>query len=60
MPKNWSESRDHVDRMVPLKRVPASVRFVSAEPLLESLLPINLEGIHQVITGGSLATAPGP
>ncbi len=46
------ESRDHVDRMVPLKRVPAAVRFVSAEPLLESLLPINLEGIHQVITGG--------
>lgn len=28
------------------------MRFVSAEPLLESLLPINLEGIHQVITGG--------
>lgn len=46
------ESRDWVDRLAALRKVPAAVRFVSAEPLLMSLLPINLEGIHQVIAGG--------
>ena len=35
-----------------LRRSKAKVRFLSAEPLLASLLPINLDGIHQVIVGG--------
>jgi protein gp37 len=35
-----------------LRRVPAAVRFVSAEPLLAPLLPLNLEGIHWLIAGG--------
>ncbi|MFZ5440478.1 MAG: DUF5131 family protein [Myxococcota bacterium] len=35
-----------------LRRIPAAVRFLSVEPLLESVKGINLEGIHWVITGG--------
>jgi protein gp37 len=35
-----------------LRRVPAAVRFVSAEPLLGSLADIDLEGIHWLIAGG--------
>ena len=35
-----------------LRRLPAAVRFVSAEPLLASLNGINLEGIHWLIAGG--------
>jgi len=35
-----------------LRRSKAKVRFVSAEPLVTSLMPLNLEGIHQVIVGG--------
>jgi len=32
--------------------VPATVRFVSAEPLLGPLPSLNLDGIHWLITGG--------
>jgi protein gp37 len=32
--------------------VPAKVRFLSIEPLLEDLGEINLDGIHWVIVGG--------
>jgi protein gp37 len=35
-----------------LRRSGAKVRFVSAEPLLSSLLPLDLSGIDQVIVGG--------
>jgi len=35
-----------------LRQVPASVRFISAEPLLGPLENLNLEGIHWLITGG--------
>lgn len=35
-----------------LRRVPAAVRFVSAEPLLGSLAIMNLDGIDWVIAGG--------
>jgi protein gp37 len=38
---------------IPLLRgVPAGMRFLSIEPLLEDLGPINLKGIHWVIVGG--------
>jgi protein gp37 len=47
------ENRRHgllrVDR---LRKSPAKVRFLSIEPLLEHLGPINLEGINWVIVGG--------
>jgi protein gp37 len=35
-----------------LREVPAHVRFISAEPLLGSLISLSLRGIHWVITGG--------
>ena len=35
-----------------LRRVPARIRFLSAEPLLEDSEAVNLEGIHWVIVGG--------
>jgi protein gp37 len=35
-----------------LRRVPAAVRFISAEPLIGPIDRLNLEGIHWVITGG--------
>ncbi|MEW6750614.1 MAG: phage Gp37/Gp68 family protein [Candidatus Latescibacterota bacterium] len=39
-------------RLDHLRGLPASVRFVSAEPLLEDLGKIDLTGIHWVIVGG--------
>src|SRR5687767_14554237 len=35
-----------------LRRVPAAVRFISAEPLLAALPHLNLSGIHWLIAGG--------
>jgi protein gp37 len=35
-----------------LRRVPARVRFLSVEPLLEDLAPLDLDGIQWVIVGG--------
>jgi protein gp37 len=35
-----------------LREVPASVRFLSCEPLLSALPSLNLDGLHWVITGG--------
>lgn len=35
-----------------LRQVPAKVRFLSLEPLVEDLGELNLEGIHWVIVGG--------
>jgi protein gp37 len=46
------EHRDYFWRIDYLRRVPAAVRFVSAEPLLGSLAGINLHGIHWLIAGG--------
>jgi protein gp37 len=39
-------------RIDQLKRVPAHLRFISAEPLLGPLTSLELSGIHWVITGG--------
>jgi protein gp37 len=35
-----------------LRKAKARTRFLSLEPLLESLVPLNLAGIHWVIVGG--------
>jgi protein gp37 len=35
-----------------LRTIPAAVRFLSVEPLLEDLGPLDLSGIHWVIVGG--------
>ena len=39
-------------RIASLRAVPAAVRFLSVEPLLESLGHLNLAGIHWIIVGG--------
>jgi protein gp37 len=46
------ESLEYRWRIDALRRVPAGVRFVSAEPLLAALPTLNLGGIHWVIAGG--------
>jgi len=56
-PKNlWMgvsvESAEVTWRIAHLKRVPASVRFLSVEPLLGPIRALPLDGIHWVIVGG--------
>lgn len=47
------EDRKHgVPRIDHLRKVPARVRFLSVEPLLEDLGELDLSGIHWVIIGG--------
>lgn len=47
------ENRKHgVPRIDYLRRVPARVRFLSVEPLLEHVGELDLSGIHWVIVGG--------
>lgn len=46
------ESRDTTWRLDELRKVPAAVRFVSCEPLLECLTDIDLSGIDWLIAGG--------
>lgn len=46
------ESNEYTWRANYLRNVPASVRFISAEPLLGPLTSLNLKGIHWLITGG--------
>ncbi len=47
------ENREHgLPRIESLRRIPASVRFISAEPLLENLGIVDFIGIHWVIVGG--------
>ncbi len=46
------EDRAAKSRIVALRKVPAAVRFLSVEPLLESLGTLDLRGIHWVIVGG--------
>ncbi len=46
------ESQKYMYRIDDLRRVPAVVRFVSLEPLLEDLGKLDLTGIHWVIVGG--------
>ena len=45
------ENRKQLGRIDILRKIPAQVRFLSCEPLLESLGSVNLKGIHWVITG---------
>lgn len=46
------ENRRFVDRANLLRRVPAAVRFISAEPLLGPLQGLDLDGIDWLIVGG--------
>ena len=52
------EDRRHgLPRIEHLRRVPARVRFLSVEPLLEDLGPLDLRGIDWVIVGGESGPA---
>lgn len=47
------ENRQHgLPRLELLRAAPAQVRFLSVEPLLEDLGPLDLTGIHWMIVGG--------
>lgn len=46
------ENARNLWRMDILRQVSASVRFISAEPIIGPLTGLNLDGIHWVITGG--------
>lgn len=46
------ETEKYIWRAEDLKKVPACVRFVSAEPLLGPLPSLKLDGVHWLITGG--------
>lgn len=46
------ENQEMLDRIDVLKDIPAVVRFVSFEPLLENLGALILDGIHWAIIGG--------
>lgn len=46
------ENQDVVHRVEDLQKVPASIRFLSIEPLIGSVGILPLEGIHWVIVGG--------
>ena len=46
------ENRERAGRLEHLKRTPAGVRFVSFEPLLGPIGPIDLDGIAWAIVGG--------
>lgn len=43
-------------RIDTLRDIPAKIRFLSVEPLLEDLGTLDLEGIHWVIVGGETGT----
>jgi protein gp37 len=49
-----------VPRIDSLRRVAASIRFLSVEPLLEDIGTINLEGMHWVIVGGESGPSARP
>jgi protein gp37 len=46
------EAKSTVERINTLRTVPAAIRFLSCEPLLEDLGEIDLSNIHWVIVGG--------
>jgi protein gp37 len=55
------ENRRHgLPRIDHLRVAPACTRFLSIEPLLEDLGPINLDGIHWVIVGGESGAGARP
>jgi protein gp37 len=46
------ENASYVHRIDVLLSVPAHIRFVSFEPLLGPVAPVNLDGVHWAIVGG--------
>jgi protein gp37 len=46
------ESKDYIHRVDLLRQVPATIRFLSVEPLLGPIPNLPLDGVHWVIVGG--------
>ncbi len=46
------ESQTYTKRVIALQKVPATVRFLSVEPLLGPIANLPLDGVHWVIVGG--------
>ena len=46
------ENADAVPRIDDLRKAPATIRFISFEPLIGSVGQVNLDGIHWAIVGG--------
>lgn len=46
------EAPEQLSRIAMLRAAPAHIRFVSFEPVLADIGPVNLEGIHWAIIGG--------
>lgn len=46
------ENKEAIQRCEDLKNTGAQIKFISAEPLLESISDINLDGIDWLIVGG--------
>lgn len=49
-----------VGRIEHLRQAPASIRFISFEPLIGSVGPVDLRGIHWAIVGGESGSAARP
>jgi protein gp37 len=54
------ESRNYTDRLEYLRNVPASVRFISFEPLLGPIADLDLSGIGWVTVGGESGSRARP
>ncbi len=54
------ENADYVSRIRSLTRIPASIRFLSLEPLLGPIARLPLSGIDWVIVGGESGPRPRP
>lgn len=54
------EDQKRTRRIAHLQRVPAAVRFLSVEPLLEAIPELPLDGMHWVIVGGESGRKPRP
>ena len=54
------ENEEVLSRIDDLRQVPASIRFLSCEPLIGPLPNMNLSGIHWVIVGGESGAKPRP
>src|SRR5205823_2005851 len=52
------ESAQYYSRIDRLRSVPATVRFLSIEPLLGPMPDLRLDGIHWVIVGGESGRRP--
>lgn len=54
------ENADVADRIDALRDVPAAIRFISFEPLIESIGTVDLSGIHWAIVGGESGRSARP